>query len=395
MVSSDVTIIGAGIFGLTAAIDLNSRGYKVNVLDHGPIPYPLAASTDISKVVRIDYGPDEEYMILGERACEGWRRWNIELGQIVYHEIGVVLLTRSPFQPRGFEYESYNLLLKRGHKPDRLDRQSIANRFLAVNPDNYVDGYFNPVGGYVESGKVISLLANKAKREGVKIQEEVTITEIYKNRNRVTGIRTQTNDVINIEILIVAAGAWTPILVPDVADSFTIRGLPVFHMKVDDQKMFSPPGFPVFLADTASTGFYGFPVHPSEGVLKIGYHGQGRILHPYKDERVVIQEDFDRLFIFLADTFPSLLNSPIVHTRCCLYCDTFDEHFWIDSHPENENLFIASGGSGHAFKFGPVLGEIIADKVEGKNNPYSQKFKWRKPLPGSQGEEAARYRLQE
>ncbi len=49
---ADFLIVGAGIYGVTAALELRSRGHRVSLIDPGPIPHPLAASTDISKVVR-------------------------------------------------------------------------------------------------------------------------------------------------------------------------------------------------------------------------------------------------------------------------------------------------------------------------------------------------------
>ena len=68
-----VLIAGAGVFGVTAAIELRKRGHPVMLVDPGPLPHPLAASTDISKVVRLEYGADEPYTALAERAVEGWR----------------------------------------------------------------------------------------------------------------------------------------------------------------------------------------------------------------------------------------------------------------------------------------------------------------------------------
>ncbi len=58
MSPSSVLIVGAGVFGLTAALELRARGWRVSVIDPGPVPTPAAASTDISKVVRMDYGAD-------------------------------------------------------------------------------------------------------------------------------------------------------------------------------------------------------------------------------------------------------------------------------------------------------------------------------------------------
>jgi len=95
--------------------------------------------------------------------------------------------------------------------------------------------------------------------------------------------------------------------------------------------------------------------------------------------RSVTDTDVEQLRTFLAGTFPALQNAPVVATRRCLYADTPDGDFWIDRHPQWAGLTVAGGDSGHAFKFGPVLGELIADVLENKPNPYKQKFRWRRP----------------
>jgi glycine/D-amino acid oxidase-like deaminating enzyme len=86
-----------------------------------------------------------------------------------------------------------------------------------------------------------------------------------------------------------------------------------------------------------------------------------------------------------------LADAPIVYTRVCLYCDTNDGHFWIATDPDRAGLVIAAGDSGHGFKFAPVLGEIIADAVEGKPNPLLHKFRWRPEVRAGEQREAARF----
>ena len=130
MASSRIIVVGAGIFGLTAALELARRRHRVTVFEQGAVPNPLAASTDISKVIRMEYGPDDAYMALGEAARAGWLTWNerwLEAGSDpLYHETGVLMLSRQPMEPGGFEYESWRRLLDRGHQPERMDRQKIA-----------------------------------------------------------------------------------------------------------------------------------------------------------------------------------------------------------------------------------------------------------------------------
>jgi len=45
----------------------------------------------------------------------------------------------------------------------------------------------------------------------------------------------------------------------------------------------------------------------------------------------------------------------------CIYTLTPDRHFIIDIHPDYPNVVLAAGFSGHGFKFGPLIGELLAD----------------------------------
>src|SRR4029453_3352746 len=99
-----VAVIGGGIFGVTTALALRDRGIDVRLFD-SELPHPLAESTDISKVVRMDSGAAAEYTRLGEQPLAGWRRWNTRWP--LFHETGVMFISRAPMQPGGFEYESY------------------------------------------------------------------------------------------------------------------------------------------------------------------------------------------------------------------------------------------------------------------------------------------------
>lgn len=71
-------------------------------------------------------------------------------------------------------------------------------------------------------------------------------------------------------------------------------------------------------------------------------------------------------------------------TRLCWYTDSFDNHFVIDFAPHTEGLLIATGGSGHGFKFLPNLGKYVVDKIEGKEDEsgFLNKWKWRSLKPG-------------
>ncbi|MBI3881793.1 MAG: FAD-dependent oxidoreductase [Verrucomicrobia bacterium] len=370
-------IVGAGEFGLTAALELRRRGWAVTLVDAGTIPRDTAASTDISKVVRCDYGADEQHIALGEAALAGWHVWNRQWGAPLYHEDGFLVLAREAMKPGGFEHESLAKLTARGHRLERLDSSALRKNFPAWAAEKYPDGYFNPRGGWAESGKVIARLVAQAKAEGVIVRESVACVRMIESGSRVTGIVTPAGEELRAELVLVAAGAWTPTLLPELQPMMWATGQPVLHFQVDDPRAWQAPRFPVWAADIARTGWYGFPAL-ADGTLKLANHGPGRRVPP-DAPRDVLPEEIEKFRAFLRDSLPALADAPLRHTRLCLYCDTFDGAFWMDHHPQRPGLVVAAGDSGHAFKFAPVLGALIADVVEKKPNAFAARYAWREP----------------
>jgi glycine/D-amino acid oxidase-like deaminating enzyme len=388
-----VIVVGAGINGVTAAIELKKRGHEAVLVDPGPLPHPLAASTDISKAVRAAYGADEDYSALAERSIELWHEWNHQFGIELYHETGVLFLRHREMQPGDFEYESSKVLEKRGHKFERINAAKLRERFPAFNAELYHDGFFDPKAGYVESGRVVATLLERAKSLGVELRECAKLLALDEGDDRVKGIVLDDRHRIAADAVVVAIGAWTPYVLPFTRKFFRATGHPVFHLKPHKPDLFSPEKFPFFGADISTTGYYGFPLN--QGVIKIANHGLGREMSPGSAERAVTPQEEKDLREFLSGSLPALANAPIVYTRICMYCDTYDGDFWIAPDPERSGLVIATGDCGHGFKFAPMLGQITADAVEMRANPLLQKFRWRPEVKAGATKEAARFRGKE
>lgn len=384
-------VVGAGVFGLSTADALARRGHAVTVVDPGPIPHPLAASTDVSKVVRLEYGADEMYTALMEEAREAWLSWNrecdsTELGPL-YHETGVVMVSREPMSPGGFEYESFATLERRGHTPERVDGAALRRRFPAWSTGRFVDGFVHDKGGFAESGRVVAWLEGRARRRGVEVVLD-RVRTIERSNGAVRGVTTEGDARLDADSVVVCAGAWTPALLPKLAKSLRPTGHPVFHLRPENPAAFTADRFPTFTADIAHTGFYGFPLHPA-GFVKIANHGAGFGESPDEPGDVPARAE-QKLRGFLADTFPDLAEAEVVYRRVCFYTDTQDGDFWIDRDPDVEGLVVASGGSGHGFKFAPLVGGWVADRLEGVSNAALERFRWRPEVRLARSREAAR-----
>jgi glycine/D-amino acid oxidase-like deaminating enzyme len=307
----------------------------------------------------------------------------------LYHEVGFLFMCREEMQPGDFEYESFKMLERRGHKVERIDSAKLRENFPAWNADHYPDGFLDCEAGYAESGRVVSALIGRAKSLGVQLREGSRFAALSETDSGVDGIILADRERIAADVVVMTTGAWTPYVLPFTKEFFRATGQAVFHLGPQQPELFLPERFPVFTADISKTGYYGFPLN-RDGVVKIANHGPGREMSPDSSERTVTAAEEEDMRNFLAANFPGLAEAPIVYTRICLYCDTNDGDFWIGPDPDRRGLIIAAGDNGHGFKFAPVLGEIIADAAEEKSNPLLDKFRWRPEVKRGVEKEAAR-----
>jgi glycine/D-amino acid oxidase-like deaminating enzyme len=370
-----IAVAGAGIFGLSAALELGSRGHAVTVVDPGPVPHPLAASNDVSRMIRMDYGDDKLYSDLGAEAIDGWHAWNDKRGKPLYHEDGFLVLISRPLEPGAVERQSYDLLRAEGWPLERLNSEIVADRYPLWNSNHYTDGYFNPRGGWGEAGETVSFLAREARAAGIEICTGFLAESVLQEEGRAVGLRSSGGSEVRADAVVVAAGVWTTRLIPELADMMDPVAQTLVYLRPTLPDRFKPPHFPPWGADISRTGWYGFPAN-SEGVVKLANHGPGRLADaddPRDADPAVVE--YSRRF--LSHSVPELANAPLAGSRACFYNDTWDGDFYITRHPGIEGLTVSTGGSGHAFKFTPALGRITADVVEGKSNRYADRFAWR------------------
>jgi sarcosine oxidase / L-pipecolate oxidase len=411
---SKVVIVGGGCFGASAALELRHRGYHVTVVDElsgrgdgdGVEPHDLASSTDNNKLIRPDYGDDVFYTELMRQSFDqqsasegnqpdgrylpGWHQWNEFFGENLYHETGLLIMDRNEIEsePNGFTAKSLAAVQAAGMRVDRVRQETLRATHPAWNSANWRDGYINRVAGWADSGRVVRALLHRAAACGVEFHRSHATSLVYEGTNRVVGIVAADGTTIRGDMVVVSAGAWTTSLVPWLARTMWPVAQFVHHFEplAEDVGLFDGDNgtFPAWTAAIRETGFYGFPIHPQTGYCKVGHHGSGFSFRgsqcaPTRQVLASIKElagkhEEARFRAFVQETFPKMALGKTAFVRICLYCDTLNGDFLIDQDPEHPGLVVAAGGSGHAFKFTPVLGAIIADAVQGK---VVERFRWR------------------
>ena len=168
--------------------------------------------------------------------------------------------------------------------------------------------------------------------------------------------------------VVLTPGAWGATLLPKLGLTLPLsahRQQTLYIGGVSDE--FSAEHFPVFL--NLDHDFYGFPLD-EQGLLKVSIHSPGTLVDP--DTKTLPDASYAELLMSLVRTYiPLAAEGEVRMSRVCMYAMTPDEDFIIDRMPGHENVTFAVGFSGHGFKFGPVIGELVASLALGEEPEFS------------------------
>ena len=92
---------------------------------------------------------------------------------------------------------------------------------------------------------------------------------------------------------------------------------------------------------------------------------RGAPFDPTDGDRTPSPEGIRKARRYMEHRFPAMRGAPLIEARVCQYEQSADGHLIVDTHPEAGNAWIAGGGSGHGYKLGPALGEMLAEQALG------------------------------
>jgi monomeric sarcosine oxidase len=360
-----IAVIGAGAFGGWTALYLLRNGANVTLLDAWGPGNARASSGGETRIIRGTYGPKLEYTRMAARALELWKenekRWN----QKLFHRTGVLWMT-SPED--AFEKTSLPLLREAGIPYEELSAAVARRRFPQINFENVKWCIWERESGFLTARRNCQIVLEHFLAEGGEYRE-VSVTPGSIQGREMTGLALSDGAALNADQYVFACGPWLGKLFPDVIGNRvrpTRQEVFFFGTPAGDGR-YSEGQMPTWIDHGPNHFFYGIPGNDWRG-FKAADDTRGPDCDPTSQERTVSPEALRNVRDHVEFRFPGLKGAPVVETRVCQYEETPDENFIIDRHPTAANAWLVGGGSGHGYKHGPAVGELVAQMVLGKKS---------------------------
>ncbi len=358
-----ITIVGAGAFGGWTALYLLRAGFRVTLVDAWGPGNARSSSGDETRVIRSTYGANAFYFNLNVRALSLWKENQERFGKQLFHNNGVIWFCYDEQAP----IVDDSIAFARQHQMpyEYLTVSEIKKRYQIIHTDDLHHGWLDPHGGYLKAKESCVAVHEAFVKEGGKIiQAHVAPGNI--KACRLHNITLHSGESLTADAFVFACGSWLPKIFPEVlSKSITCTKQDVYYFGVPSAFAHSFDKLPVWMDLDGTDYYYGIAGNNFRG-FKIGVDKRGEPFDPTQGERVISPDVLAAARKFLSHRFPDLRNAPLLENRVCPYENSPDGNFIFDQHPEADNLWLLGGGSGHGFKHGPALGELVADILMGK-----------------------------
>lgn len=351
----DIIVIGSGVAGSATAYAAAGR-HRVLLLEQFPFLHANGSSHGGSRIFRHAY-EDVRYVRLARSAEEGWRRLERDAGDSLLRTTGGVDI--APLDDTSLDLIE-GALREAGSPVERVGANELAERYPAIRVDQDHEALVQATAGVLAADRAVLAMLRTASSRGAELHEREPVLELAAREDAVTVSTAQGR--YEAASVVVCAGPWLGNLLPAYADALTIERQQVLYLPVSPTSSFDASTFPIFIHRTA--GVYGFPLFERPTSIKVSNHTGAPAIRladrTFDLDEASAVDTVRRVRRFLPD-----VGGRWTEFQTCLYTKTPDEDFILGKHPSMPGVVLGGGFSGHGFKFGPLLGEILADLATG------------------------------
>jgi sarcosine oxidase len=353
-----VAVVGAGAFGGWTALHLRRAGAEVTLVDAWGPGNARASSGGETRVIRAIYGPTRRYVEMAARALTLWKEWDRAGAEQFYRRTGVLWMAGAN---DSYVTQSLPFLRESALAYERLEPDAAAKRWPQISLDGIEAVYFEHDGGYLLARHACDAIARELVRLGGRYRQ-IAVASVKPDGKR-PHVSLGDGARLEADTYVFACGPWLGMLFPDVIGSrVKATRQEVFYLGTPaGDERFVEPALPVWV-DLGDRFMYGIPGNLHRG-FKVADDTRGAEFDPTDGDRSPTPDHERSVRSFVARRFPALKRAPVLGAEVCQYENSPDGHFIVDRHPAMPDLWIAGGGSGHGYKMGPALGEMLTRQI--------------------------------
>lgn len=381
--SYDVVVVGGGVMGSWAASRVAARGASCALLDQFDPGHDRGSSHGDGRVYRFAYEEDE-YVDMMQYSLGLWQDLQAHAGHPLMAKTGGINVNWA--SARGSDADPLTKLQamysKRGAAHEVLTAVEVRERFPQYGLPEGMEALYQPDMGVLFATQCVKAAWSLAGSLGAELRPNTRVTGLARD-GRGAVVKTASGEALAARHVVLAPGGWLSgmaraLLGIEIPTRVTAETVSYFAVRDGCSLDHSYRSMPVFLStlDNKLTeyGFYGLPSIDVPGV-KVSAHYAGPIVDP--DDRPQsaggggaapdaeemaarrVAEVIEANKRIVATQFPGLEPEPFL-SQNCLYTSTPDHDYILDRVPGFDAVVLAGGGSGHAFKMGPAIGELCA-----------------------------------
>lgn len=356
----DVVVLGLGAVGAAALHAAAAMGARAVGFERHGRAHDQGSHHGHTRVFRHAYFEHPSYVPLLLESTAAVEQLSADTGAALLHRCGVLLAGPPGSVLVGRSAES---AARYGLPVESLDAAALKARFPAFAVGPGTQGLFEPQGGFLRPEAIIRAHLARAEALGAEVRTGAAAEGFWEDDDAVT-VRLAGGAVVRARSVVVAAGAWTATLVPDLAPLLRVTREVQGWLVPDRPADAQPDRLPCWLVDRpGDRALYGIPIdplRPGAPLAKVAVHGGGGAFDLLTGDRTVDPAEREALGVAAAATLPGL-PGVLCEAKVCLYTNTPDEDFILDRAPGCRRVWVAAGLSGHGFKLAPSLGRALAD----------------------------------
>lgn len=356
-----VVVIGAGAFGGWTALWLLRAGAEVTLVDAWGPGNSRASSGGESRLIRASYGTRRIYSVMVKRAMEIWREHQTGWNETLFHDIGMLRIADEDRVERA--RASAEVLRELGLAVEEFTPDELVRRYPQITPDGITHALLEKDAGYLLARRGCQRVVETFLAEGGEFRL-ARATPGAMAGSRMSEVSLSDGTSVEADDFVFAGGPW-------LAELFPGFDPPLVRPTRQEVFYFGPPAGRPDLTDAELPGwigpgpFYGIPGNRHRG-LKIADDRRGEAFDPTHGDRTPSEKGIREAREYMEGRFPAMRGAPLLEARVCQYEQSLDSNLIVDTHPEGDNVWIVGGGSGHGYKLGAALGEMVAAQVLGQ-----------------------------